>query len=353
MQKNTVNITKKVAVVLLNWNGQQWLEKFLPTMIACSEDATIILADNQSTDNSVVYVKENFKSVQIIVNNENHGFAGGYNAALTRLKDEFEYYAIVNTDIEVSANWLVPLVTFLDMNTSAFSVQPKILSQTNKSYFEYAGASGGFIDKNYYPFCRGRIFNTVEKDHGQYDFSKEVFWTSGACMLVDAKRFHAIGGFDDDFFAHMEEIDLCWRAKNMGWSCYVQPLAKVYHVGGGTLNYESPKKTFLNFRNNLMMIHKNHPKSLFFKIFLRLCLDGVAGIMFMLQGKPKHCFAIIQAHFAYYGKIPRLTAKRKAVQANRKGTNVTKGLYNGSILSAYFLESKKNYNQLDQKKFEQ
>lgn len=344
---------KRVAIVLLNWNGQQWLEKFLPTMMLFNEGATIILADNQSSDNSVAYVEKNFMNVQIIRNNKNYGFAGGYNLALTKIQEDFDYYAIVNTDIEVTENWLLPLINFLDAHPKAFSVQPKILSQSNKNYFEYAGAAGGFIDKNYYPFCRGRIFNTLEEDHGQYDFSKEVFWTSGACMVMNAKRFHAIGGFDDDFFAHMEEIDLCWRAKNMGWSCHVQPLAKVYHVGGGTLNYESPKKTFLNFRNSLMMIHKNHPRPLFFKIFLRLCLDGIAGIMFMLKGKPKHCFAIIKSHFAYYSELSSLSAKRKNIQASRKNTILNIGLYKGSILTAYFFENKKKYDQLDQKKFEQ
>lgn len=351
MQNNKVKNIKKVAVILLNWNGQKWLKKFLPTMIKYSDEATIILADNLSTDNSVSYIKENFKNVQVLINNENYGFAGGYNVALDKIKGDFDYYAIVNTDIEVTANWLSPLIDFLETHPTAFSVQPKILSQTNKKYFEYAGAAGGFIDKNYYPFCRGRIFNTVEEDHGQYDYPKEVFWTTGACMVVHAERFHVLNGFDCDFFAHMEEIDLCWRAKIMGWSCHIEPISKVYHVGGGTLNYESPKKTFLNFRNNLMMIHKNHPRSLFPKILMRLCLDGIAGVMFILKLKPQHCFAIIKAHFAYYGQLSKLSSKRKQIQNDRKVLSSLIGQYSGNILITYFLRKKKKYSELDQKKF--
>ncbi|MCC5923760.1 MAG: glycosyltransferase family 2 protein [Crocinitomicaceae bacterium] len=340
---------KKVAIVLLNWNGIKWLEKFLPIMVehSCGED--IIVADNLSSDDSISFIQKNYPDIHILCNASNLGFAGGYNAALAQIQGNYKYYAIVNTDIEVTKNWISPLVNFLEENPEVFSVQPKILSQTNKKYFEYAGAAGGFLDKHFYPFCRGRIFSTVEEDKGQYDYLKEVFWTSGACMVMCAERFHALNGFDSDFFAHMEEIDLCWRSKLNGWSCWAIPASTVYHVGGGTLKYESPKKTFLNFRNNLMMIHKNHMSNLFPKIFYRLCLDGIAGVVFLIKLQPKHCIAIIRAHFAYYGQLSKLRTKRKIIQTNKKVHAIN--LYKGSILQDYFLKSKKEYSALDQKQF--
>ena len=342
----------KTAIVILNWNGKKWLEKFLPEFVAHKESATLYVADNSSSDDSVQFLKENFASeVKIIQNDHNYGFAGGYNQALKSLEGNYSYYAIVNSDIKVTNGWLSKLLEVIEKDATIFSVQPKVKSFVAPEKFEYAGACGGFIDKNYYPFCRGRIFDTVEKDDGQYNYQKQVFWTSGACMLVDAKKFHELGGFDADFFAHMEEIDLCWRAAQRGYKMIVEPNSEVYHYGGGTLNYESPNKTFLNFRNNLFMIHKNHSGLLFLKVLWRMVLDGVAGLKFLLSGKFKHFTAILKAHFAYYGSIKRLNKKRKTIQSSRKSAKLI-GRYQGCILWNYFLKGNKRFSELNMRKFE-
>lgn len=341
---------KKLAIVILNWNGKKWLESFLPVFEKYSEGYSLYIADNASTDDSLQYLLSNHPSVQIIENSTNFGFAGGYNEALKKIEGKYEFYGIVNSDIEVSENWIKPLLKTLE-NENAFAVQPKILAQTQKSHFEYAGASGGFIDRNYYPFCRGRIFDHREEDNNQYDNEKEVFWASGACFFVNAKQFHSLGGFDADFFAHMEEIDLCWRAKLLGYSIYVNPASKVYHVGGGTLDYENPKKTFLNFRNNLFMIHKNHLRFLFFKIIWRMILDGLAAANFLARGKFKNVAAILKAHFAYYNSIGKLSKKRKVLQQNTKNYNKT-GLFRGCIIYQYFLKGNKTFVQLNKRLFD-
>jgi len=337
---------KEVAVVILNWNGQSFLEKFLPSVIAHSGNAAIYMADNQSTDNSVAFVQTKYSSIQIIINNSNQGFAHGYNSALKSVKEK--YYVLLNSDVEVSENWLMPLFQLMESNSTIAACQPKILDYNKPDYFEYAGAAGGFIDKNAYPFCRGRLFNTLEKDHGQYNDTLEVFWATGACMFVRSDAFWYVGGFDSDYFAHMEEIDLCWRMKNCGYKIYVQPQSKVYHVGGGTLNKLSPKKTFLNFRNNLITLTKNSTsKILVLKIVYRMILDGIAGIKFLVEGNANHCLAVIKAHFAFYASLPQTLQKRKAMKT-LKGFEFTKTqILKRNIVFIYFLKSKKVFSDLD------
>jgi len=303
----------KIAVVILNWNGVKLLEQFLPSVIQFSEGATIYVADNDSTDNSVEFVQQNFPTVKIVKNTGNHGFAKGYNDALQHI--DAEIYALVNSDIEVTENWLGPILSTFDNENQTAIIQPKILDFKNKQYFEYAGAAGGFLDKYGYPFCRGRIFDTIEKDNGQYDDNIELFWASGACFFIRKTVFHELGGFDESFFAHQEEIDLCWRASNEGHIIKYNYKSVVYHVGGATLEQGNPKKTYLNFRNSLLMLVKNLPKrGLFFVIFFRMILDGIAGIRFFTQGKFGHAFAILKAHLSFYCLSLNYLKKRKDFQ---------------------------------------
>ena len=303
----------KVAVVILNWNGAKLLQQFLPSLLRYSPEATIFVADNASTDDSIAVLKNYFPSVQIIQNQDNYGFAKGYNEALKNLN--FDIYTLVNSDIEVTENWLQPILDKFKNEPQTAIIQPKILDFKNKAFFEYAGAAGGYIDQYGYPFCRGRIFDTIEKDHQQYEDETEIFWASGACFFIRSEVYHALQGFDDDFFAHQEEIDLCWRAINRGYHIQYTPKSVVYHVGGATLQQGNPKKTYLNFRNSLLMLVKNLPKSRLLPIlFLRLCLDGLAGIQFLFKGKPKHTFAILKAHFSFYYLLPRFYQKREANQ---------------------------------------
>lgn len=303
----------KIAVVILNWNGVKLLEQFLPSVIQFSEGASIYVADNDSTDNSVDFVTENFPTVKIVKNSGNHGFAKGYNDALKHI--DAEIFALVNSDIEVTENWLKPIIETFDTENQTAIIQPKILDLKNKEYFEYAGAAGGFIDKFGYPFCRGRIFETIEKDNGQFDDNIEIFWASGACFFIRKKVFQELNGFDESFFAHQEEIDLCWRASNEGHIIKYNCKSVVYHVGGATLQQGNPKKTYLNFRNSLLMMVKNLPRRrLFFVIFFRMILDGIAGIRFLTQGKVGHTFAILKAHFSFYCLSLKYIGKRKDFQ---------------------------------------
>lgn len=303
----------KIAVVILNWNGVKLLEQFLPSVIQFSEGATIYVADNASTDHSVEFVTQNFPTVKIVKNSGNHGFAKGYNDALQHI--DAEIYALVNSDIEVTENWLRPILETFDTEKQTAIIQPKILDFKNKEYFEYAGAAGGFIDKYGFPFCRGRVFETVEKDNGQYDDNIELFWASGACFFIRKNVYHELKGFDESFFAHQEEIDLCWRASNEGHIIKYNSQSVVYHVGGATLQQGNPKKTYLNFRNSLLMLVKNLPKrGLFFVIFFRMVLDGIAGIRFLTQGKFGHTFAILKAHFSFYCLSLKYIGKRKDFQ---------------------------------------
>jgi GT2 family glycosyltransferase len=332
----------KIAVVILNWNGKDWLEKFLPTVIKHSSDAEIIVADNGSTDDSISFLSANFPTVSIVNNKENLGFSGGYNKTLNQI--HAEYYVLLNSDVEVCDNWIAPIINLMDSNSDIAACQPKLLDFNNRGKFEYAGASGGFIDNLGYPFCRGRIFDILEEDKGQYNDAFEVFWATGACIFVKAEAFWEVGGFDEDFFAHQEEIDLCWRFKNKGYKVMVEPSSVVYHVGGGTLDTGSPLKTHLNFRNNLKMLFKNLPlPSLFLVIPMRLLLDAVAALTFLKQENGlSHFIAIAKAHFAFYFAIPRLMAKRQKI--NQKNNLV--GKMEKSILVKNKLQGIKNFSDL-------
>ncbi|MDG1475811.1 MAG: glycosyltransferase family 2 protein [Vicingaceae bacterium] len=333
-------MNNKVAVVILNWNGKSFLEQFLPSVVKNSSGARVVVADNNSTDNSISFLKDNYPSVELIQLEQNFGFAGGYNNALKQV--DSEYYVLLNSDVEVTKNWLTPMLNLLEIDNSIVACQPKIKDFNNKEYFEYAGASGGFIDKYGYPFCRGRIFETLEKDENQYDNVEEIFWASGASLFIRSKEYHSIGGLDEFFFAHMEEIDLCWRLKNQGHKIMVCPSSTVYHVGGGTLNKVKPQKTFLNFRNSLLTLHKNLPKKERFSvIFIRLLLDGIAGFKFLVAGQPTHTWAILRAHFSFYGAISQNKKKR----LKNSTPNLT-GKINKSIVKEYFLNKCKFYSDL-------
>ncbi|RZK10945.1 MAG: glycosyltransferase family 2 protein [Flavobacterium sp.] len=328
-----------IAVVILNWNGVQLLEKFLPSVIAYSPEATVYVADNASTDTSVEFVKANFPSLKIVINKDNYGFAKGYNEALKHI--EADVYALVNSDIEVTENWLSPIIEKFNNEPNTAVIQPKILDYKNKEYFEYAGAGGGFLDRFGFPFCRGRIFDTIEKDNGQYDNDIEIFWASGACFFIRSKVYQELNGFDDDFFAHQEEIDLCWRIFNAGYTIKYCHSSKVYHVGGATLQEGSPMKTFLNFRNSLAMMVKNLPASSLLPIlFLRLAQDGVAGVRFILQGKWMHCYMILKAHFYFYLHLFRNLSKRGDKHLNHyykiKSIVYTYYIRNGKVFESLF-----------------
>lgn len=340
----------KVAVVILNFNGKNFLEKFLPSVIKHSLPHKIIIADNGSSDDSILFVKNNFPTIDVIENKGNYGYPKGYNLALKQI--EANYYVLLNSDVEVTANWIDPIIARMENDSSIAACQPKLLDYNNRHYFEYAGSSGGYIDSFGYPFCRGRIFNTLEKDENQYDDAIEIFWATGACLFVSSEAYWKVGGLDNDYFAHMEEIDLCWRLKNFGFKIYVEPKSIIYHVGGGTLHKLSSKKTFLNFRNNLTTLTKNHPaKYLFVKILFRLVLDGIAAIKFLFDGQPNHFFAVIRAHFSYYYWLPLTLNKRKKLR-NAKGFKFnTTQIYDGNIVVDYFLKGKKNFNELDPDSF--
>lgn len=303
----------KIAVVILNWNGILLLEKFLPSLLKYSAEATIYVADNASTDDSISFVKAFFPAVQIVKNDSNLGFADGYNQALKYI--DAEIYALVNSDIQVTENWLQPIIKMFESEPNTAIIQPKILDFKRKEYFEYAGAAGGFIDQYGYPYCRGRIFDALEKDIGQYDDHCQIFWASGACFFIRSQVYKDLNGFDGEFFAHQEEIDLCWRAFNKGNKIKYNSESVVYHIGGATLQQGNPKKTFLNFRNSLLMLTKNLPKEQLYKILLgRMLLDGIAGIQFLVQGKPKHFFAVLKAHWSFYGLFMAYYKKRNKFQ---------------------------------------
>jgi GT2 family glycosyltransferase len=328
----------KIAVVILNWNGTKLLEQFLPSVVNFSQEADIYVADNASTDESVAFVKANFPTVKIVVNESNFGFAQGYNEALKSV--DADIYALVNSDIEVTENWLKPILETFENEPQTGIIQPKILDYKRKEYFEYAGAAGGFMDKYGYMFCRGRIFETLEKDNGQYDDNCEIFWASGACFFIRSSVYMKLKGFDADFFAHQEEIDLCWRAFNKGHSIKYNSKSVVYHLGGATLQHGNPKKTFLNFRNSLLMMVKNLPKNKLFPIlFIRLILDGIAGIQFLMKGQFKHILAILKAHFEFYWLFYRNYNKRDDFQS-------TKYYFTKSIVYLYFIHKVKVFNNI-------
>ena len=327
---------RTVAVAILNWNGREHLRTYLPSVIEHSKEAVVYVIDNDSTDDSIEVLKNEFPSVKIIQNSSNTGFAGGYNAGLRSIKED--YYILLNSDVEVSPNWISPIIDLMESDSSISIAQPKILSYREKNKFEYAGAAGGFIDYLGYPFCRGRIFQELEEDKGQYNDTTEVFWATGACMFIRSELFWQLEGFDERYFAHMEEIDLCWRAKNLGNKVYYCGKSEVYHLGGGTINNTNPRKTFLNFRNSLITLKKNdHSGFSSLKILYRLLLDGLAFLKLMLDNGLSHAFAILKAHFSFYGFKVR---KSKVEHANLYG------IYQGSIVYDHFLKGRKRFDQL-------
>ncbi len=338
----------KIAVVILNYNGKSFLEKFLPSVLTYSKVAVIYVADNASTDDSIEFLEMNYPNVNVIVNQINGGFAKGYNDALKTIKAE--YYVLLNSDIEVTPNWIEPCIRLLDENAMIAAVQPKVLSFANPSYFEHAGAAGGFLDKDAYPFCQGRIFETTELDKGQYNVTKEIFWATGACLFIRAEKYHEISGLDEDFFAHMEEIDLCWRLKSRGNKIYYCADSVIFHVGGGTLSYKNPKKTYLNFRNSLFMLTKNYDGILIFKLLKRLCLDGIAATLFIVKFQFRHFVAVFKAHLSFYRKLGRFLRKRK-IEKQIVRQKITTGYYKKSIVFGHFLFGKKSFQDLDSSDF--
>lgn len=333
------------AVVILNWNGCHLLEQFLPKVIQYSPNSQVIVADNNSSDPSVEWLKKNHPEVEVIINPKNTGYAGGYNEALKQIDAEF--YVLLNSDIEVTEDWIKPMETLFDTDAQIAAIQPKIRGFKHRDQFEYAGAAGGYLDRMGYPFCRGRIFEETEVDLGQYDDAREVFWASGACMFVRSSVFHACQGFDESFFAHMEEIDLCWRMKNKGFKIMVEPKSVVFHIGGGTLSKSNWKKTYLNFRNNLEIIYKNiEGKYLLRSLFIRMVLDGIAALKFLFTNGVSHFYAIIRAHMHFYRLLPVIRQKRRKLK-QEEGIRNTKGVYMGSIVWDYFFKKKKKFSDLD------
>jgi GT2 family glycosyltransferase len=334
----------KVAIVILNYNGKNHLEKFLPSVVANSPGASIYIADNASTDDSVSFLEKNFPAIHLIRIPANYGYSKGYNVALQSVKSQ--YYILLNSDVEVKSGWLEPLIRLMDSDEKIAACQPKIKSYLKKNEFEYAGAAGGFIDRLGYPFCRGRIFDSVEEDRGQYDTSSEIFWASGACLAIRVDLFHRLGGFDDDFFAHMEEIDLCWRLQSAGYKIFYCAESTVYHLGGGTLSKANPRKTYLNFRNNLSLLYKNYPAGYLYPvIFLRLMLDGLAAVKFLFTDSFGHFVAVAKAHFSVYGSLSSLRIKRKDNMKNIKA-NPLKKAYRGFVAFDYYFLRKGKFSEL-------
>lgn len=336
----------KVAIVILNWNGAGMLEKYMPSLLEYSRrSATVYVADNASSDNSVEMLKNKFPEVKIVLLEKNWGFADGYNKALKSI--EAEYYMLLNSDIEVTHHWLTPLIEFMDSHPEAAVCQPKLLSESNQDFFEYAGASGGFIDKYGYPFCRGRIFNTVEEDEGQYDYRQELFWATGAAFMIRSSDYMDMGGFDGRFFAHNEEIDLCWRLRNIDRKIYCIPESYVYHVGGGTLPKGNPMKTFLNFRNNLTMLYKNLPeRELRHVLRVRCFLDYLAAFeTLFLNFNVKDFKAIYKARKAFKSWLPDFKESREKIQRSRKLDRVPERR-NFSLLWQYYIKGHRRYSDL-------
>lgn len=326
----------QIAVAILNWNGKSWLEKFLTNVIENSPEATVYVIDNASTDTSISFLQENFPQIPIIQLDKNYGFAEGYNRGLEQI--QADYFVLLNSDVQVSKNWISPIVEKMKENPNLAVCMPKLKAFYNQEYFEYAGAAGGFIDKFGYPFCHGRLFNSIEKDDGQYNQDCEIFWASGAALFVKSSIYRDLGGLDKDFFAHMEEIDFCWRVKNAGYSIQYIHNSEIFHVGGGSLPKENPFKTYLNFRNNLYMLHKNLPDNCYKSIiFKRQLLDAISWLNFVLHFDFKNAKEIVHAHKEYRRAIPELEEKR-ALAPTKK---IHKEMYNKSIVWAYFVLRKK------------
>lgn len=334
-------MNSKVAIVILNWNGKHFLQKFLPSLIENSSlpDVQVVVADNGSTDGSLELLVE-FQEVRKIVLDRNYGYTGGYNRALKQI--DAQYYVLLNSDIETPKGWLEPLISFMDTHPDVAACAPKLMDYNRKQYFEYAGAAGGFIDLFGYPFCRGRILSVIEVDHGQYDEPIPIFWASGACMMVRAELFHRVRGFDNDFFAHMEEIDLCWRLQRLGYKIFSVPQSVVYHVGGGTLPNNNPFKLYLNYRNNLYMLHKNLPmRALVIILPSRIMLDILSSLFYILQGKTAFASSVYKAHREYFLNVKKLFHKRRSQSFTHKVSR-----YRGLILVDFFLLRRKNFSKL-------
>lgn len=332
--------SNRIAVVVLNWNGKALLAEFLPTLVQNNHPrATIYLADNASTDDSIAFAKEHFPTVKIIKNTENGGYAKGYNDALAQIKEPL--LCLINSDVAVTANWLDAILLQFDNEPNTAVIQPKILAYRKQTHFEYAGAAGGFLDKYAYPFCRGRIFDTIAEDKGQYNTPEKIFWASGACLFIRKTVFDEVQGFDESYFAHQEEIDLCWRINNKDYDVMYNPQSVIYHLGGATLNSQNPQKTFLNFRNSLFNIVKNAPKKgLFALVLSRLVLDGVAGAKLFFSFKPLHTWAIVRAHFSFYAHLMEMLSKRTSLN------NTKPYYYIESVVWQYYGKGKKYFDEL-------
>jgi GT2 family glycosyltransferase len=337
----------KVAVVILNWNGVGLLEKFLPSVIQHTNNsiADIYVADNHSNDTSIEFLTKYYPTIKIISLEKNYGFAEGYNQALKNIIAD--YFVLLNTDVEVTPNWLEPMLDLISQHPDAAVVMPKIKDYNNKEKFEYAGAAGGFIDKYGYAFCRGRIFNDIEKDNGQYDNETDVFWAAGACFMINSMLYLKSGGLDKDFFAHMEEIDLCWRLKNMGYRILFTPHSTIYHVGGGTLSHANPFKTYLNFRNNLFLLYKNLPQNKLFKtLFIRFILDGVAAIRFLAKLELGNFIAVAKAHLHFYYYFRKFNQKRKFYIKTLFTAFNHNEILNKSIIYRAFIKKEKTFREI-------
>lgn len=330
---------KRLALVILNWNGKKLLEQFLPSLLTHVPDyAEVIIADNASSDDSISFLQANYPQLRIIQNDQNYGFAKGYNVALQHV--DAELYCLLNSDIEVNSQWIEPIMDVFDSHPDVAAVQPKLRSFYEREKFEYAGAAGGFIDKYGYPFCRGRVFDTVEVDENQYDNPIDIFWATGAALFVRSNVYWEVGGMDDDFFAHMEEIDLCWRIKNRGYRISCEPKSVIYHVGGGTLPKQNPFKTYLNFRNNHYLLLKNLPsKRLLPTYFVRLFLDNAAAFSFLLKGNFGDFKAVYKARFAVIKNFKMMKGKRKGAQFS-----AYKDVFRIPCLIAYHLKNQKYFN---------
>lgn len=334
----------KVAVVILNYNGRSYLEKFLPSVVQHSKRAKVWIVDNCSTDDSIAFISENFPTVNQIALDTNGGYSKGYNLGLEQINAE--YFVLLNSDVEVTKDWITPIITMMDEDGTIAAAQPKVLDFNNKDRFEYAGAGGGFIDTLGYPFCRGRLFLTLEKEEGQYNDVERIFWASGACLFIRASEFKTYGPLDEDFFAHMEEIDLCWRLNNAGLKIMYNGQSTVYHVGGGTLHKSNPRKTYLNFRNGLALLYKNYMRwELWFKLPIRIALDLVACLKFMLFDSFEDGVSVLKAHYHFLLDLPVNFNKRKKINQRFVG-GAFPPIYRGSIVFDYFVKGIRKFNDL-------
>lgn len=340
---------ERVAVVILNWNGKQWLERFLPGVLQRSAGARVIVADNGSTDDSLQWLASHAPQAQTIAMPTNQGFAGGYNTVLEQVESEF--FILLNSDVEVTTGWVDGLLQYMDAHPEMAACQPKMLSHAHRDRFEHAGAAGGFIDRNGYPFCRGRIFELTEQDKGQYNDDREVFWATGACLMIRSAAFREAGGFDASLFAHMEEIDLCWRLRRTGWRIGYTSASSVYHVGGGALGYGSPRKTYLNFRNSLIVLAKNlRSRALMVRIVRRFFLDNMAALKFLLEGHASHAWMVGRAHRHFCYRLPAILRERRRLKTLERSPDLT-GQYLRSVAYDRFILGWKKFSDLDRNAF--